>query len=85
MLVSIAQAIALTLLGWPFGEIGGRIYLRWKRREKRHQMLAPFSKQAVIAELENWNQRNASAYPVYERGAYARSVEHGLFVDGRGN
>lgn len=77
MLVSIAQAVALTLLGWPFGEIGGRIYLRWKRRERRQPLLAPFSRQAVITELEDWNRRHASAYSVYDRGAYARSYEYG--------
>lgn len=77
MLVSIAQAIALTLLGWPFGEAGGRIYLCWKRREK---WTAPVQhvQRMLAAELdESFWWRNASAVEVYDRGAYARSVEYG--------
>lgn len=74
MLASIAQAVALTLLGWPFGEVGGRIYLRWKRREK---WAAPVSHvQRVLADELYW-RRNASAVAVYDRGVYARSIEYG--------
>lgn len=75
MLASIAQAVALTLLGWPFGEVSGRIYLRWKRRERR-QWTPASHVQRILADELYW-RRNASAVDVYDRGAYARSYEYG--------